>query len=87
MEVDVAGDSSDLGAEACDLVRKHARRRDLDRVIPVVVVVAEGVGEVEDGHLADLRRVLSHIEVGRLDGALRDRVRHEEEVKLALNDL
>ena len=87
MEVDVAGDGSDLGAEAGDLVGKHARRRDLDRVIPVVVVVAEGVGEVEDGHLADLRRVLSHIEVGRLDGALRDRVRHEEEVKLALNDL
>ena len=72
MEVDVAGDSSDLGAEACDLVRKHAGRRDLDRVIPVVVVVAEGVREVQDGHLADLRRVLSHVEVGRLDGALGD---------------
>ena len=87
MKVHIAGDGSDLGSEASNLVGKHAGRRNLDRVVPVVVVVAEGVSEVENRHFRDLGRILGHIKVGRLDRALSDGVRHKEEVKLAINDL
>ena len=71
MEVHIAGDGADLGSESSDLVCEHARRWNLDGVVPVVVVVAQGVREVQDRHLRDLRRVLGHIEVSGLDGALR----------------
>lgn len=86
MEVHIAGDGTDLRAEASNLVCQHARSRDFDRVVPVVVIVAEGVREVQDGHLADRRRVLCHVEMRRLDGSLRHRVRHKEEIKLAIDD-
>lgn len=87
MEVDVGRDIADLRAVDRDLVGEHARRRDLDRVRPVVVVVAERVGEVEDRVLGDLGVVLRHVEVGRLDGALSNGMRDEEEVELAVDDL
>ena len=67
MQVYIRGDRAHLGAEARDFVREHARRRSLDRVIPVVVVVAERVRKVQDRHLRDVGRVLSHVEMGRLD--------------------
>ena len=54
MEVHIAGDSAYFGAEASNLVCKHAWGWDLDGIVPVVVVVAEGVGEVKDSHLGDL---------------------------------
>ena len=85
MEVHIAGDGADLGAESSDLVREHAGRGNLDGVVPVVVVVAQGVREVQDRHLRDLRRVLGHIEVSGLDGALCHGVRHQEEVKLTVD--
>lgn len=87
VEIHIAGDCADLRAEASDLVCKHAGGWNLDRIVPVVVVVAEGVCEVQDGHLTDLRRVLSNVEMRRLDGALSHRVRHKEEIKLAIDDL
>ena len=87
MEIHIAGDCADLRTEASDLVCKHAGCWNLDRIVPVVVVVAEGVCEVQDGHLTDLRRVLSNVEMRRLDGALSHRVRHKEEIKLAIDDL
>jgi len=72
VKVHIARDGADLGAEARDLIGKHAGCWDLDGVVPVVVVVAQGVGEVEDGHLGDLGRVLRHVEMRRLDTTLRD---------------
>lgn len=70
MQVNVGGNSANLGSEACDLVGKHAWRRGLDSVIPVVVVVTQSIGEVQDGHLADVRGVFSDVEVSRLHTAL-----------------
>ena len=87
VEVHIAGDGANFRSEASDLVCEHAGGRNLDRIIPVVVVVTQGVREVKDGHLADIRRVLGDVEVCRLDGTLGDGVRHEEEVELAIDDL
>ena len=87
MEVHVGGDGADLAAEPGDLVRQHAGGGRLDRIVPVVVVVAERIGEVEDCVLRDKGGVLSYVEVSRLDCSLGHGVRHEEEVELALEDL
>ena len=46
MEVHIAGDGADFRTEAGNLVCEHAGRGDLDGIVPVVVVVAEGVREV-----------------------------------------
>ena len=54
MEVHVRWDVADLAAVDGDLVSKHAGSWDLDGVGPVVVVVAESIGEVENGVLGDL---------------------------------
>jgi hypothetical protein len=72
VQVDIAGDSAHFGAESSNFVGEHARGRDLDRVVPVVVVVAQCVREVQDRHLRDLRRVLSDIEMSWLDRSLGD---------------
>lgn len=87
MEVDIAGNRADFGAETSDLVCEHARGGDLDRVVPVVIVVTERVREVEDGHLGYLAGVLGDVEVGRLHRALGYGVRHEEKVELPVDDL
>ena len=87
MEVHIRRNVSDVATIDSDLVCEHARCGDLDRISPVVVVVAERIGEVEDGLLGDLGVVLSHIEVGRLDCTLSNGMRDEEEVELAVNDL
>ena len=54
VEVHVGWDVTDLAAVDSDLVCQHARSRDLDRVSPVVVVIAESIREVQDGILGDL---------------------------------
>ena len=87
VEVHIAGDGANFRSEASDLVCEHAGGRNLDRIIPVVVVVAQGIREVQDGHLADKRSVLCDVEMRRLDRTLGDRVRHEEEVELAIDNL
>lgn len=84
MQVHIRGDRAHFAAEARDLVCKHARGGGLDRVVPVVVVVAQGVREVQDRHLRDVRAVLSHVEVGRFHATLRNRVRHQEEIELSI---
>lgn len=86
MQLDVRRDCTHFAPESGDLVGEHARGRNFDRVVPVVIVVAERVREVQDGHLRDLRGVLCHVEVGRLDGSLGYGVRHEEEVEFAIDD-
>lgn len=54
MQINVAGNSTHFGTEASDLVGEHAWGRDLNCVVPVVVVVAKRVGEVENSHFADV---------------------------------
>ena len=87
MKVEVGWDVADLAAIDSDLVGKHAGGRNLDGVRPVVVVVAERIGEVEDCVLRDKGGVLSYVEVSGLDCSLGHGVRHEEEIELALDDL
>ena len=66
MEIHVARDRANFTAEASDLVSQHARSWDLDGVVPIVVIVTKRIGEVQDGHLRYLRRILRYIEVSRL---------------------
>lgn len=54
VEIHIAGDGSNLRAESCDLIGQHARSWDFDGIVPIVVVVAECVGEVQNSHLRDL---------------------------------
>jgi hypothetical protein len=87
VEINIRGNVADLAAIDGDLVCEHARSRDLNGVWPIVVVVAQSIGEVEDRVLRDVRGVLSDVEVSGLDCTLGDWVRHEEEVKSAINNL
>lgn len=72
MEVNIRGNVADLTAINSDLVCKHARSRDLNGVWPIVVIVAQSIGEVEDRVLRDVRGVLSDVEVSGLDCTLSD---------------
>ncbi len=72
MQIHVAGDRAYFRTESSDLIGQHAGGGNLDCIVPVVVVVAKRVSEVQDCHLADVRRVFSYVEVGRLDTALSD---------------
>lgn len=78
---------SDLVPVDRDLVGQHARRRNLDGVRPVVIVVAERVRKVQNGLLAEVGSVLCHIEMSWLNRTLGDRVRSQEEVELSVNYL
>lgn len=46
MEVNIGRNVADLAAIDSDLISQHARCRDLNGIGPVVIVVAESVGEV-----------------------------------------
>lgn len=87
VQVHVGRNGANLRPEASNLVCKHAWRWNLYGIVPVVVVVAQGVREVQDCHLRDMRRVLGNVEVSWLDGTLRNRVGYQEEIKLAVDNL
>jgi len=87
VKVNIGRNVADFTSVDGDLVGQHARGGDLDGIGPVVVVVAQSICEVQDGLLGDLRSILSDIEVSGLDGTLGDRVRNEEEIESALDDL
>lgn len=87
MEIHVGWDIADLTSVNGNLVGKHARSRDLDRVSPVVVVVAESIGKVENCVFGDVRSVGGNVEVGWLDGSLSNGMRHQEEVEGSIDDL
>jgi len=55
MKVHVGWNISNLTAVNGDLVSQHAGSWNLDRVGPVVVVEAQGIGEVENCILRDHR--------------------------------
>lgn len=54
MEIHVGWNVTDLTAVDGNLVCQHAWSWNLDRVSPVVVVVAEGISEVQDRILGNL---------------------------------
>ena len=87
MEIHVGWDVADLTSVNGNLVSQHTRSRDLDRVSPIVVAVAETIGKVEDCVFGDVRGVGRNVEVGRLDGSLSNGMRHQEEVKGSIDDL
>lgn len=70
MEINIRRNVADLATIDGNLIGQHAGCGDLDGIRPVVIVVAESISKVEDGFLRDLRRVLGHVEVGRLNSAL-----------------
>lgn len=72
MEINVARDRTDFGPESSDLVGEHARSGNLDCIVPVVVVVAQCVGKVQNCHLTDVRGILCNVEMGGFDTSLGD---------------
>ena len=72
VKVDIRRDVADFAAIDSDLVGKHARCGNLNRIWPVVVVVAKRVGEVKDCVFRDERGVLCNVEVGRFNSTLGD---------------
>lgn len=72
MQINIRGNVADLAAIDGDLVGQHAWGRDLNGIWPVIVVVAESIGEVEDSIFRDKRGILSDVEVSRLDCTLGD---------------
>jgi len=87
VKVNTVRNVADLTTIDSDLISQHTRGGDLDGIGPVVVVVAESVGEVENGILGDVRCVLCYVEMGWLNSTLGDRVRNEEEIEASINDL
>lgn len=72
MEVNIRGNVSDLATIDCDLISQHAGCRNFNGIWPVVIVVAEGIGEVQNGILGDQGRVLCNIEMGGFNSTLGD---------------
>jgi hypothetical protein len=70
VEINIRRNVTDLAAINSNLISKHAGCWDLDGIRPVVVVVAQSVGEVEDGILGDQRGVLCNVEMSGLDCTL-----------------
>jgi len=57
MEIHVRWNVADFTAINSNLVCQHARSWDLDRISPVVIVVAKGIRKVENCVFRDLRSV------------------------------
>ena len=87
MQVNIRWNVSDLAAIDCNLISQHAGCRNLDRIWPVVIIVAKSVCEVENGILRNQGCVLCNVEMSWLHSTLGDRVRNKEEVETSLNDL
>ena len=86
MEIHVRWDIADFTSVNGNLVSQHARSRDLDRVSPVVVVIAESIGKVENCVFGDVRGVRGNVEVSWLDGSLSNGMRHQEEIEGSIDD-
>lgn len=86
VQVHVRWDITNFRSVDGDLVSQHARGWDLDRISPIVVVVAKSVREIQDRILRDVRVVFGHIEVGWLHCTLSDGMRHQEEIESAINN-
>lgn len=86
MEIHIAWDRADLWSETSNLVCQHAGSGNLNRIIPIVVVVAKCVSKVKDSHFGNLWGVFRHVKVSGFNGTLSHRVRNQEEVKFAVNN-
>ena len=86
MKINVRRYSSDFRSKASNLVCKHTRSWCFNGVIPVVIVVAQSISKVQNGHLADVGWILRNVEVSRLDTSLSNWVRHQEKVEFSVNN-
>jgi hypothetical protein len=86
MKVHVVWDVSNFTSVNSNLIGKHARCWDFDRISPVVVVVAERISEIQNSVLGNLGSVGGDVEVSWFDGSLSNRVWHKEEIEDTINN-
>ena len=72
VEVNIGRNVADLAAIDSDLISQHARCRDLNGIGPVVIVVAESIGEVQNCILGYKRGILCNVEMSWLHSTLSD---------------
>lgn len=85
VKLNVRRDRTNFWSETGNLVCEHTGGWCLDSVVPVIVVVAQSVGEIQDRHLANVWWVFSNIEVCWFHTTLCNRVWYKEKVKLTVN--
>lgn len=86
MKVDVWWNRANFASEAGYLISQHYWSGYLNRVVPIVVVVAKGVGKIENGFFRNIGLVFSDVEVGWLNWSLSHSVRDQEEVELTVDN-
>jgi hypothetical protein len=86
LQVQVLRDVTDLSSVHSDLVSKHTRCGDLDSVSPIVIVVTEGIGEVEDSVFGEEGCVFCDVEMSRFSSSLCDGMGDQEEVEFSINN-
>ena len=84
VKVNAGRNVSNLTSVDSYLICKHARSRDFNRIRPIIVAKAEGIGKVQDGFLWKLRGVFSNIEVSGFYSTLGNWVRNKEEIKFSI---
>ena len=84
MEIHVTWDIANFTAINSNFICQHTWGWDLDRVGPVVVVVAEGVRKVENCVFGYFRIVCCNIEMGWLNCSLSNGMRHQEEIEASI---
>lgn len=86
MQVDIIRNVTDFTSIYGDLVSQHAWSGYLNGVGPVVIIVAESISKVQNRFLRNVGSVFCNIKVSRFHSTLGDRVRHEIEIELSVND-
>ena len=87
MKIHVRRNVSNFATIDCNFICQHARSWDLDRISPIVVIVAKGIGEVQNRVLRKQAGVGSNIEMRWLDCSLGHRVRDQEEIEGSVDNL
>jgi hypothetical protein len=72
VKVNIGRNVADLAAIDSDLISQHARCRDLNGIGPIVIVIAESIGEVQNGILGYKRGIFCDIEMSWLHCTLSD---------------
>jgi hypothetical protein len=70
MKIHIRRNVSNFATVDCNFICQHARSWNLDRISPIVVVVAEGIGEVKNCVFGKLAGVGSYVEMRWLDCSL-----------------
>ena len=84
MHIDSIRDVSYFSPVNGYLISQHTRSRHFDRIWPVVVIITQSIGEIQDRFFWNLWSILHHVKVGWFDLTLSCLVRNQEEVKLAI---